>query len=411
ARNLLPQAPTEKAQMDSSDSGGRPFSRNGSRVALALVTLLVLGAALLWVPSAEAQSQTSGSILLGADCCQISHSPPQVGDNVGHPNETVHITVSIQSTSQIGGVFVNATVVGTTTVILGCSSSASTTTCATEDGALTFDSCAAETGVASCAVDGGNSNHVLITFAAGGKSVSFAPGGTLVATITAHFTAGEEVLTGSTANGHVAAEGQFFMLGNTGDGNVQTAAANGSAGGSAPLFFPGFCGDGIVNAAAGETCDPNDPGTAAGCRTSGPFACTRCGDGILQTGAGETCEGTAGSVGTGCRSDCTSCGDGVMQAGDGETCDGTAGSVGSGCRSDCTSCGDGVLQAGHGETCDGTAGSVGTGCRSDCTSCGDGVVQAGHNETCDGTAGAVGTGCRSDCTSCGDGVLRASHGE
>jgi choice-of-anchor A domain-containing protein len=206
------------------------------------------------------------------------------------------------------------------------------------------------------------------------------------------------------------------MLGNTGDGNVQTSAANGSAGGSAPLFYPGFCGDGIVNAAAGETCDPNDATTSAGCRTSGPFACTRCGDGILQTGAGETCDGTAGTVGSGCRAagttdECTSCGDGVMQPTSGETCDGTAGSVGSGCRSDCTSCGDGVLQAAHNETCDGTAGSVGSGCRTDCTSCGDGVLQAGHNETCDGTAGTVGSGCRTDCTSCGDSVVQASHGE
>ena len=325
--------------MGITDSCRTVLSRRSGGAVLALALLVVLAGALLWAPSAEAQTQTSGSILLGPDCCQISHSPSQVGDNVGHPNETVHIGVSVQSTSQIGGVFVNATVVGTTTVILGCSSSASTTTCATENGALTFDSCAAEAGVASCAVDGGNSNHVLITFAAGGKSVSFVPGGTLVATITAHFTAGEEVLTGSTANGHVAAEGQFFMLGNTGDGNVQTAAANGSAGGSAPLFFPGFCGDGIVNAAAGETCDPNDPGTAAGCRTSGPFACTRCGDGVLQAGAGETCDGTAGTVGNGCRArgttdECTSCGDGVMQTTSGETCDGTAGSVGSGCRTD-----------------------------------------------------------------------------
>src|SRR5207249_5308173 len=325
------QAPTEKAQMDSSGSCGRPFSRNGGRVALALVTLLVLGGALLWAPSAEAQTQTSGSILLGPDCCQISHSPSQVGDNVGHPNETVHIGVSVQSTSQIGGVFVNATVVGTTTVILGCSSSGSTTTCGgTENSALTFDSCTAAAGVASCAVDGGNSNHVLITYAAGGKSVSFAPGGTLVATITAHFEPLQEVLNGSTANGHAAAEGQFFMLGNTGDGNVQTAAADGSAGGSAPLFFPGFCGDGSVNAAAGETCDPNDPGTSAGCRTSGPFACTRCGDGVLQAGAGETCDGTAGTVGNGCRArgttdEGTSWGDGVMQPTSGETCDGTAG--------------------------------------------------------------------------------------
>ncbi|PYO52073.1 MAG: hypothetical protein DMD83_26370, partial [Candidatus Rokuibacteriota bacterium] len=369
---------------------------------------MVLGGALLWAPSAEAQTQTSGAILLGPDCCQISHSPSQVGDSVGHPNDTVHIAVRIQSTSQIGGVFVNSTVVGTSTIILGCSSSGTTVSCTgAENAVLTFDSCAVESGVTACAQDPGNSTHVRITYPSGGKLVSTAPGGALVATITAHFTAGQEVLNGSTANGHVASEGQFFLLGNTGDGNLRTSAAAGSAGGSAPTFYPGFCGDGFVNAAIGETCDPNDPATSAGCRTSGPFACTRCGDGVVQSGAGETCDGTAGSVGTGCRTDCTSCGDGVVQAGHNETCDGTAGSVGTGCRTDCTSCGDGVLQASHGETCDGTAGTVGTGCRTDCTSCGDGVLQASHGETCDGTAGTVGTGCRTDCTSCGDGVVQA----
>src|SRR5207245_8046271 len=114
-------------------------------------------------------------------------SPSQVRGDGGHPNETGHIGVSVQSTSQIGGVFVNATVVGTTTVILGCSSSGSTTTCGgTENSALTFDSCTAAAGVASCAVDGGNSNHVVITYAAGGKSVSVAPVGTVVRAIAGH---------------------------------------------------------------------------------------------------------------------------------------------------------------------------------------------------------------------------------
>src|SRR5207249_1315889 len=179
-------------RMGITDSCRTVLSRRSGGAVLAMVLLVVLAGALLWAPSAEAQTQTSGSILLGPDCCQISHSPSQVGDNVGHPNETVHFGVSVQSTSQIGGLFVNATVVGTTTVILGCSSSGSTTTCGgTENSALTFDSCTAAAGVASCAVDGGNSNHVLITYAAGGKSVSFAPGGTLVATITAHFEPGQ----------------------------------------------------------------------------------------------------------------------------------------------------------------------------------------------------------------------------
>src|SRR6266496_2276849 len=124
-------------RMGITDSCRIPLSRRGGGAVLALALLVVLAGALLWAPGAEAQTQTSGSILLGPDCCQISHSPSQVGDNVGHPSETIHIAVNIQSTSQIGGVFVNATVVGTTTIILGCSSSGSTTSCGgTENSAL-----------------------------------------------------------------------------------------------------------------------------------------------------------------------------------------------------------------------------------------------------------------------------------
>src|SRR5207249_2854238 len=205
----LPGAATKGTPMCKTDSCRGLLSRRGAGAVLALALLVVLGGALLWAPSAEAQTQTSGAILLGPDCCQISHSPSQVGDSVGHPNDTVHIAVRIQSTSQIGGVFVNSTVVGTSTIILGCSSSGTTVSCTgAENSVLTFDSCAPEAGVASCAVDGGNSNHVKVTFAAGGKSVTTTPGGTLVATITAHFTALQEVLTGSTANGHLASEGQ-----------------------------------------------------------------------------------------------------------------------------------------------------------------------------------------------------------
>src|SRR6266498_724119 len=234
--------------MGKRDLSGSALSGSGSAALLGLV----LVALLVWAPSAGAQTQTSGALILGPDCCQISHSPPQAGDSVGTPNQTIHITVNIQSTSQIGGVFVDANVLGTTTVILGCTSSATNATCTgTELGALTFDSCTPAAGVSSC-VAGGNPNHVLITYPAGGKLVTTVQGGTLLATITAHFTSGQAVLNGSTANGHVASEGQFFLLGDSGDGNLQTAAASGSAGGSAPLFFPGFCGDGIVDPTAGE---------------------------------------------------------------------------------------------------------------------------------------------------------------
>jgi hypothetical protein len=383
--------------------GFAALSRSG--IGRALVLGLLLGATLLWAPSAEAQTQTSGAILLAPDCCQ--NSPVDVGT----PNKTVHIAIAIQSTSQIFGSFVDATITGTTTIILGCTTGATSLVCSgTELAALTFDSCAPAGGVSACVQDGGNPNHVLITYPPGGKAVSTAAGGTLVAVITAHFTPFQEIL--------VPASGRFFILGNTGDGALSTPAALGSAGGSGPSFYPGFCGDGIVNPAAGETCDPNDPATAPGCRTSGPDACTKCGDGVVQPTSGETCDGTAGAVGTGCRTDCTSCGDGVLQAGDGETCDGTAGAVGTGCRTDCTSCGDGVLQAGHGETCDGAAGAVGTGCRTTgpnaCTSCGDGVLQASAGETCDppgAVAGGNGQTCRTDCTVCGDGVIQASDGE
>jgi hypothetical protein len=394
--------------------------RSGEGASLALALFLILGAALLWAPSAEAQVQTSGSILLAPDCCQVSPG------NVGQPGETIHINVFIQSTSQAGSpTFVDATVTGTTTINLGCSSSNTPNNCvltpgATELAALTFASCAPAAGVTDCVQDGGNPNHVLIHFpdVAPFFSASANPGGTLAATITAHFTPLQNVIIGSMANGHAASDGQFFFLGATGDGDLH-AATNGSAAGSAPLFYPGGCGDGLVNTAAGETCDPNDPlGAPPGCRTTGPDACTFCGDGVLQTNSGETCDGTTGTPGSGCRTDCTSCGDGILQSSHGETCDGTAGTPGTGCRSDCTSCGDGVLQTAHGETCDGTAGTPGTGCRTTganaCTSCGDSVLQASAGETCDppgSAAGGNGNTCRSDCTVCGDGVVQAADGE
>src|SRR5206468_5360660 len=124
--------------MGKRDLSGSALSGSSSVALLGLV----LVALLVWAPSVGAQTQTSGSILLGPDCCQISHSPPQVGDSVGTPNQTIHITVNIQSTSTIGGVFVVSNVVGTTKAILGCTSSATNLACTgTELAALTFDSC------------------------------------------------------------------------------------------------------------------------------------------------------------------------------------------------------------------------------------------------------------------------------
>src|SRR5206468_12671435 len=142
--------------MGKRDLSGSALSGSSSVALLGLV----LVALLVWAPSVGAQTQTGGALILGPDCCQISHSPPQAGDSVGTPNQTIHIAVNIQSTSTIGGAFVDSNVVGTTTVILRCTSSATNVSCTgTELGALTFDSCTPPAGVPSCAHQGGKRNH------------------------------------------------------------------------------------------------------------------------------------------------------------------------------------------------------------------------------------------------------------
>ena len=72
-----------------------PSSKSGGQAVVALILLLFLGVAALWAPSAEAQTQTSGSILAGPDCCQ--NTPP---GNVGTPNQTIHIAIRIQSSGR-----------------------------------------------------------------------------------------------------------------------------------------------------------------------------------------------------------------------------------------------------------------------------------------------------------------------
>jgi len=325
--------------------------KKAARVTLGLA--LVLGVGFLWAASAQAQTQTSGAILLGADCCQ---TPP----DVGNPGETINIGVSIQSTSQIGGVFVNATVEGTTHIILGCNGDTTSDVCtSTELAALTFVSCTPAVAGVSCVQDGGNPNHVLITYPVGGTSVTTALGGTLLATITATFTAGQEV--------HSPADGEFFLLADTGDGNLQTPSASGSAGGSAPLFFPGFCGDGVVD--AGEQCDDGNTNNTDACRNN----CTLplCGDGILD--AGEACDDGNTNNTDACRNNCTipRCGDGILDAGeqcdDGNTVDTDQ------CRNNCTIpppplfCGDGIVQPERGEQCDDGNTNNNDACRNDCT--------------------------------------------
>src|SRR5262249_11823731 len=102
-----------------------------------------------------------------------------------------------------------------------------------ELGALAFDSCTPAAGVISCTTDSGNSNHLLITFAGGGERVSSVFPGTLVATINAHFVAGQQ--------GGDHPTGRLLLVGNTTNsqgGGLSSPAGPGSAGGSAPLFYP-----------------------------------------------------------------------------------------------------------------------------------------------------------------------------
>ena len=71
---------------------------------------------------------------------------------------------------------------------------------------------------------------------------------TLLVTITAHATPGQHIVNPT--------DGKFFVIANTGSGNIVNTSCAGSGQGSAPLFYPGVCGDGSADVELGETCDP-----------------------------------------------------------------------------------------------------------------------------------------------------------
>ena len=222
------------------------------------------------------QTQTSGTVLLEPDKGQ---NPP---NDVLEENESVDIAVSIASESQIDGAFVDATVVGTTTVILGCDDSSCSNV---ELAALTFDSCTPEPGV-TCAPDPGNANHILIAPPPGGLTATTA--GTLFATITAHATPGEQVRN--------PPSGLFYIFGETTPGGLSTTAATGEASGNAELYYPGVCGDGVLDPGLGEQCDDGNTTSGDGCEADCQFPSCRITAGGLTT-TGDTNPSSNASIG------------------------------------------------------------------------------------------------------------------
>src|SRR5207249_2383501 len=138
------------------------------------------------------------------------------------------------------------------------------------------------TNVASCTVSGTDSNEVLITYAAGGKTMlATSPvGGELIATIVAHAVPGQQVTS--------PANGGFFTRADTGTNNIHLVAndaVRGQTGGSAPLFYPGICPDGLAQTDLGFCCSL--PATAGTCDKR--FPCngdTDCGHGLCCDGSG-----------------------------------------------------------------------------------------------------------------------------
>ncbi len=214
-------------------------------VAFALLAVLGFG----WTTSAQAQTQCSGSIILQPTKGQ---DPPA---DVLEQNEALVIGVGIRNTTTVGGVDAAANVRGTTTVVLSC---ATEFPCVSELAALTFDSCLATTGVAYCDVDPMNPNQVLITY----DNNSFplpADELTIVALLAVHATPGQHIVNPTS--------GQFFVVANTGPGNIFNANCAGSGQGSAPLFYPGICGDGFADPELGEECDDGNDIPFDGCGT------------------------------------------------------------------------------------------------------------------------------------------------
>ncbi len=222
-------------------------SKTGVRAAVAFALLAVVG--LGWTTSAQAQTQCSGSIILQPTKGQ---DPPA---DVLEQSEALVIGVGIRNTTTVSGVDADANVRGTTTIVLSC---ATEFPCVSELAALTFDSCLATMGVASCDVDPMNPNQVLITY--DGNSFP------LPADETHH--RGPPRRTRDARPAHLnPTSGQFFVVADTGSGNIFNANCAGSGQGSAPLFYPGICGDGFADPELGEQCDDGNDIPFDGCGT------------------------------------------------------------------------------------------------------------------------------------------------
>ena len=231
--------------------------------------------------AAQIGQQASGSLPIAPSAGQ---NPP-TDVLISGQSLTIQIAITNTSTDTLGNA-TDAKIFNTTQAFLSCSDSG----CVVGTGeisALTFDSCAPAPGVTSCTQDGGDPNLIKIAYPAGGTLL---PAGstTLVATITAHATAGQQVLSPS--------DGEFFVTGTTQLFNIHLVSndsVRGSAGGSAPLFYPGFCGDGIVQDTLGFCCgSPATSGTCDKrfpCNVTGDCQTGLCCDGVGNCNTSETC--------------------------------------------------------------------------------------------------------------------------
>src|SRR5262249_44929875 len=100
-------------------------SRSGFATTVGLALLLVLGATLLWAPSAHAQAQCAALMSITPDvsptCTAGVCGPPGALTAPGGPAGTVHLTVRIANgCTDAGGNPANAVVKGTTVVDVAC---------------------------------------------------------------------------------------------------------------------------------------------------------------------------------------------------------------------------------------------------------------------------------------------------
>jgi cysteine-rich repeat protein len=227
--------------------------------------LLLATAALPTAVYAQATGcQASGSLSLFPTAGTTCAAPLKV-------NDTKDITVTVTNTCTQVPSFtpVQCNLQGVITYKLACTD----TTCVTElPNHIQFvpfgtDGCvnAAVAGT-TCAVDGGNSNHVIITVPSPGLDLAAAAAFVSVATIRV-----QAITPVTTVATSCPGAGQFGERADTAADGLSTnspsceSVSTGNAGGSTNEFFPPICGDGIVGNTSGEQCDDGNNVDHDGC--------------------------------------------------------------------------------------------------------------------------------------------------